>query len=54
MQSLFQWISITNDGDLEYELGNGYTVGEELCIGLNNGHGINSCYRETVSIMITG
>ena len=50
MQSLIQWISVTNDGDLEYELANGYSVGEELCIGLNSGHGINSCYREPVYV----
>merc|ERR1719495_2484307 len=45
-----EWNRITNNGDLDHELENGYSVGEELCIGLNNGHGIDSCEWEPVYV----
>ncbi|CAL4083768.1 unnamed protein product [Meganyctiphanes norvegica] len=45
-----EWKKMTGNGDLEHELANGFTVGQELCIGLNNGHGIDSCYKETVYV----
>merc|ERR1719244_1690232 len=41
---------ISDNGDLDHELPNGYTVGQELCIGLNNGHGIDNCFREPVYV----
>merc|ERR1712142_1181466 len=41
---------MTNGGDLEYELPSGYSVGQELCIGLNNAHGIDSCRNEPVYV----
>merc|ERR1712142_1411621 len=32
-----EWIAFSGNGDFQHQLPNGYTVGQELCIGLVNG-----------------
>ena len=49
MSSLRQYRTFTNDGDLDYMLDNGYTVGQEICLRAFTDHGVESIWYETVS-----
>ncbi|CAL4083770.1 unnamed protein product [Meganyctiphanes norvegica] len=38
----------TGDGDLNHDLPNGYTVGQEICIAMSNHHGLHNVRDEPV------
>merc|ERR1719334_1819031 len=43
-----EYRGFTNDGDLNYVLGNGLTVGQEICLRAYVDHGVEIIHWETV------
>lgn len=43
-------MTLTGDGDLNYELPSGYTVGQDICIAMSNHHGVHNVRNEPVSV----
>merc|ERR1712002_579970 len=43
-----EYDTLTNGGDLNYVLGNGYTVGQDICLRAYDSHGVEEIHHETV------